>query len=113
MARTRTFFDVATGQETTVEIPPEEAAVMWPEPGQIVKVWPNVEFFVQEFTPVERGQIEVSTNLEIASLRFELKTWFSTVRTDDPRVQNGLALLVSEGILTPERALEIVAPPPD
>ena len=70
---------------------------------QSVKIWPNVQAFMTEFTMPEKGAIALSMDPTVASLRLELTTWLSDVHSDDSRVVAGLDKLVELGILTTER----------
>lgn len=67
------------------------------------KEWSSVEAFVEEFSLEECAAVELSVNPQIAALRFKLKTWQSSVHANHPLVQDGMAALVSEGIITEER----------
>lgn len=88
-----------------------EALYTWePEPAP-VKVWPDAEYFMAEFSLQEMGAIALSNDPVIAALRLMLSTWHSTVRADDERVMLGLETLVATGILTLERRAQIVAMP--
>lgn len=76
-----------------------------------VKVWPDAEYFMAEFSLAETGAIALSADPTIAALRLMLSTWHSTVRADDEHVMLGLETLVAAGILTLERRAQIVAMP--
>lgn len=73
-----------------------------------VKTWPDVEAFTNEFTLEERAAIELSTDEQIAALRFTLTTWLSAVHANHPLVAAGFAALVTTGILTETRKNEII-----
>jgi hypothetical protein len=79
-----------------------------PQP-QVVKSWPNVEAFLSEFTMDEMAQIGLSTDPTIAALRFLLSGWFSQVLSDDPRVVQGLTMLVNLDIISDERRTQILS----
>lgn len=66
--------------------------------------------FVARFTPAEYAGIitAAETDSGVAALVGEL-TASPYVALDDPRLDPGLALLVSAGLLAPERPAEIVA----
>lgn len=70
---------------------------------QQIKEWASVEAFVEEFSLSECAAVEMSANPQIAALRFKLKTWQSPVHANHPLVQDGMAALVAEGIITEER----------
>lgn len=75
----------------------------------VVKTWPSVEEFVEEFTLEECAQIELASDAQIAALRFKLKTWRSSVHANHPLVVAGFAALVASGILTETRKDTILA----
>ena len=84
-----------------------EALYTWePEPAP-VKVWPDAEYFMAEFSLAEMGAIALSNDPVIAALRLMLSTWHSTVRADDERVILGLDTLVATGIISETRRAEI------
>lgn len=66
--------------------------------------------FIARFTPPEYGAIlaAAETNPQIAGLIAQL-TAAPNVALDDPRLAPGLALLVTEGLLAPERVAEVLA----
>ena len=73
--------------------------------------------FIQRFTPAEYAGIVAAaeTNAAIAELVSTL-VGSAQVYLDDPRIEPGLQLLVSEGLLDADRPAEIVAyvrPTPD
>ncbi len=86
----------------------EELEVFWQEL-QTVKVWPNSQAFLSEFTMQEMAAIALSTDQTIAALRLLLSVWFSEVHSNDPRVQSGLSALQLTGILTQERVNQILS----
>ena len=66
--------------------------------------------FMARFTPAEYTAImsAAETNAEVAGLIDQL-TASPHVSFSDPRVEPGLALLVAEGLLAPERTTELLA----
>ena len=76
---------------------------------QTVKIWPNVQAFMADFTMPEKAQIALSMDPTVAALRLELTTWLSDVHSDDSRVVAGLDKLVQLGILTAERKNAIMS----
>lgn len=91
-------------------LPADEAEALYewePEPAPAVKVWPNAEYFMAEFSLQEKGAIALSNDPVIAGLRLMLSTWFSTVRADDEDVLLGLATLVATGIIDQTRRDQI------
>ena len=66
--------------------------------------------FVSRFTPAEYGDIltAAATNPEVQGLLDQLFD-SPNVALDDPRLEPGLALLVSEGLLDAARPAEILA----
>ena len=66
--------------------------------------------FIARFTPAEYGAIltAAETNEAVAALVADLKA-SPNVALDDPRLEPGLALLVSEGLLDAARPAEILA----
>ena len=66
--------------------------------------------FVARFTPAEYADVLAASEAqnEVKALLDEL-TAAETVELDDQRVTDGLALLVSMGLLEPERPAEITA----
>lgn len=73
------------------------------------KTWPNAAMFLAEFTMPELAAIELSLDSTIAALRILLAAWPSDIYSDDPRIIAGLYALVSAGIITEARRVEIVA----
>ncbi len=68
-----------------------------------VKQWPNVQSFMAEFLPEEIHAIANSTISEVITARFLLSTWLGHVASNDPRIVQGLELLVLTSIITQER----------
>jgi hypothetical protein len=89
------------------DLTPDEIAAREAEAAR--KVWPTVTQFWDEFSDSEQYGIEVSTDPEIIVLRAKLKLWLSDVWSDDPRIVYALNKLVTIGILTEERRVEILA----
>lgn len=75
----------------------------------VIKTWPSVEEFVEEFTLEECAHIELAVDPQIAALRFKLKTWRSSIHANHPLVVAGFAALVASGILTESRKDTILA----
>ncbi len=73
------------------------------------KTWPSVEEFTEEFTLEECSAIELSTDPQIAALRFKLKTWRSAVHSNHPLVAAGFAALLASGIISEARKNEILS----
>lgn len=89
-------------------IPTQEELDAALEALQAVKIWPNVQQFMAEFTMAEKAQIGLSTDMTIAALRLELTTWLSTVESNDQRVVTGLNKLVELAIIDESRKAEIL-----
>lgn len=73
------------------------------------KVWKTSGDYLTEFTFEEMAAISLSQNPTIAALRLLMASWAGEVWSDDPRVLAGLQELVLVGILTQERANEILS----
>lgn len=72
------------------------------------KAWPSVTELWAEFTPEEQLQIINSDNAHVRLMHETMRTWTYRFLADDPRVLDGLNLLESTGILTPERKAVIL-----
>ena len=72
------------------------------------KVWPTSADYLIEFTFQEMAAISLSQDFTIAALRLLMASWAGEVWSDDQRVQTGLQALVATGIITQERADEIL-----
>ena len=72
------------------------------------KTWPNAAAFLNEFTMPELAGISLSSDPTIAALRLLLASWPSDIWSDDPRIQAGMEVLVSSGIIDEERRDEIL-----
>ncbi len=70
-------------------------------------VWPSRAEFWEEFEQSEKIAILASESMTVKSLLVELQMWHGEVVASDPRIQNGLAFLVSLNIITETRANEI------
>lgn len=86
----------------------------WTEPPELVKVrerkvWTNAAAFMAEFTLPELASVSLSQDPTVAALRLMLSAWPSDVWSDDPRIQMGLAALVSSGIIDETRKAELLA----
>lgn len=99
---------VAARDARIAELEEQLASVVPVEYIEGVKIWPNTEYFIAEFTPEELAAIALSVHPTIAAMRLLLSAWHSTVRTDDARVIAGLDALQAEGIITNERWLQII-----
>lgn len=73
------------------------------------KVWASRVEFWNEFTMQEKIDIAASTNSVVRFFFAELTIWNGEVWSDDPRVQSGLDLLVSENIIASQRKQEILS----
>lgn len=73
------------------------------------KVWNSRVEFWNAFTMQEKIAIATSTNDMVKFFFAELTIWNGEVWSDDPRVQQGLDLLVAEQIITPQRRADILA----
>lgn len=94
--------------EAELDATRDDAEAAWLEAQSPVKIWPDAERFVAEFTLAEMASIDLSSDTTIAALRFMLSTWHSPVHANDPRVITGLDALVSNGIISAERKAEIL-----
>lgn len=73
------------------------------------KIWLSRVEFWNEFTMQEKIAIASSTSDMVKFFFAELTIWNGEVWSDDPRVQQGLDLLVSEQIITSERKQQILS----
>jgi len=90
----------------------QELQIAYDEIVQILaarKVWNSRVEFWNEFTVQEKIAIAASTNDMVKYFFAELTIWNGEVWSDDPRVQQGLDLLVAEQIITPQRRADILA----
>ena len=76
-----------------------------------VKQWPNVQSFMAEFLSEEIHAIANSTIPEVITSRFLLSTWLGHVVSNDPRIVQGLDILLHVGIITNERRQQIITVP--
>lgn len=90
----------------------EELQAAWDNRPLEARKWPSAQEFIEEFTMSERAAISLSTDSQIAALRFTLSTWRAEVHSDDQRVIQGRIALVGAGIITTERADQIFGPLP-
>ena len=74
------------------------------------KVWENVAEFYSEFTDAEQYGVQSSQSPPVVVARGKLSMWRGSVATDSPLVVDGLALLVTEGLLTEARRTAILTP---
>ena len=81
----------------------------WIPPISTRKTWDTSTDFIEEFTLSELAAVQLSTNPTIAALRLILSAWSKPVWSDDPRIQLGLATMVSEALITAERSAEILS----
>lgn len=75
------------------------------------KQWPNVQSFMADFLPEEIHAIANSTIPEVITSRFLLSTWLGLVVSNDPRIVQGLDILLHVGIITNERRQQIITVP--
>lgn len=99
-------------EECNIEVPTTvQCGWVWNgtsfDPPVIAKQWANAQAFLEEFTMYERGLIALSTNLDIAALRLTFSGWFSEIHADHDLLVQARSFLVSEGILTEDRAQDI------
>lgn len=90
----------------------EELQIAYDELMQILavrKVWNSRVEFWNTFTVQEKIAIASSTNDMVKYFFAELTIWNGEVWSDDPRVQQGLDLLVNEQIITSERKQQILS----
>ena len=90
----------------------QELQIAYDEIVQILaarKVWNSRVEFWNAFTVQEKLAIASSTNDMVKYFFAELTIWNGEVWSDDPRVQQGLDLLVSEQIITSERKQQILS----
>lgn len=77
------------------------------------KVWPDAGAFWSEFTLQEKAAIVASNDATIKLIMEELRMWRGEVWSDDPagggRVMMGLNALVSAGIISEQRKMEVLA----
>lgn len=86
----------------------DAALAEWDRQQNPPKRWPDVEHFLAEFTMEEMAAIGLSTDPTVAALRFLLSGWRSEVHSNDPRVTQGLTVLVNLAIITEERKTQII-----
>ncbi len=77
-----------------------------PSPAPVVVLSPLT--ILSRMTPQEEAALTASNDLAVAIVRNRLIA-ASEVRSDDPRTDEGKAILVAKGIITAERAAEIFA----
>lgn len=70
-------------------------------------VWPSRAEFWEEFEQSEKIAILASESMTVKALMVELQMWDREIRANDPRIQNGLALLVSLNLITENRLTQI------
>jgi len=85
--------------------------VVSPIPAPTRRVWASGGHLWGEFTDLERVSVAASEVPQIKALVLALAFWPDQVFSDDPRVQSGFAALVTTGLLSPQRANEILHPP--
>ena len=76
-----------------------------------IKHWPNVQSFMAEFLSEEIHAIANATIPEVITSRFLLSTWLGHVVSNDPRITQGLDILLHVGIITNERRQQIITVP--
>lgn len=99
----------ATEEERNVQLDAIARTLFDKQTQQHKKIWPTVAAFWREFSNEEKIAIITSENPHIKLLNEELRMWRGEVWSTDERVVDGLNMLVQFGILTAERAEQIVA----
>ncbi len=79
-----------------------------PTPEELRKVWRDGEAFLDSFTLQEQAMISLSNNPTIAALRLKMCARRSPIWSDDPLTQMGITALIEQGIITNERAEQIM-----
>lgn len=92
-------------EEAPLPEPPPEP------PPPVRKVWQTGGHLWAEFSDPERVAIAASGVPEIKALVLALAFWPDQVFSDDPRVQSGFAALVATGLVSQQRADQILNPP--
>jgi hypothetical protein len=92
-----------------VEMPPEPEPP--PPPPPIRRVWQTAADFLAEFSQQEQLEISISQIPAVRALVLSLSVWPSEMWSDDARVQAGFHALIESGLLTEQRANEILHPP--
>ena len=87
----------------------EQALAAWEaeQAANRTHVWPSRSEFWAEFEQSEKLAILSSEHTAVKALMVDLQMWHGEVVASDPRIQNGLAFLVSLNIITETRANEI------
>lgn len=92
-----------------VQMPPEPDPP--PPPPPVRRVWHDTSAFWSEFSQDEQLRISISEIPAVRALVVALSVWQAEMWSDDPRVQAGFQALVQGGLLTRDRANEILHPP--
>jgi hypothetical protein len=92
-----------------VGMPPEPEPP--PPPPPIRRVWQTAADFWAEFSQQEQVAVSASDIPAVRALVVSLSVWQAEMWSDDPRVQAGFHALIQSGLLTEERANEILHPP--
>jgi len=85
---------------TSIQLADKAAEAAW----RARKVWQTAYDLLQALTPQEQVSLLTSTDSQTIVLRTLLLAWQGAIHSDDPRIIDGFAYLVSIGILTPARA---------
>jgi hypothetical protein len=75
------------------------------------RVWQTAADFWASFTLPEQVAVSASDIPAVRALVVSLSVWQAEMWSDDPRVQAGFHALIQSGLLTEERANEILHPP--
>ena len=102
---------VVMSAEEIADYVPETSAWEAAQAEESRKHWPNVQSFMAEFLSEETHAIANSTIPEVITSRFLLSTWLGHVVSNDPRIVQGLDILLHVGIITNERRQQIITVP--
>jgi len=75
------------------------------------RVWQTAADFWESFTAAEQVAVSASDIPAVRAIVVSLSVWQAEMWSDDPRVQAGFHALIQSGLLTDERANEILHPP--
>lgn len=75
------------------------------------RVWQTAADFWESFTLPEQVAVSASDIPAVRALVVSLSVWQAEMWSDDARVQAGFHALIQSGLLTAERANEILHPP--
>lgn len=85
--------------------------VVAPIPPPTRRVWQTAADFWASFTLPEQVAVSASDIPAVRALVVSLSVWQAEMWSDDARVQAGFHALIQSGLLTEERANEILHPP--